>query len=70
MDVDIVDSVDDDDVLLLNFLSDVCEEDFLPDTEANIKHTCGLFKKLSSCFSRNHSSLAIYGPLVQTPEPT
>lgn len=32
MDVDIVDSVDDD-VLLLNFLSDVCEEDFLPDTE-------------------------------------
>lgn len=59
MDVDIVDSVDDD-FLLLNFLSDVCEEDFLPDTETNIKHTCGLFKKLSSCFSRNHSSLAIF----------
>lgn len=40
MDVDIVDSVDDD-FLLLNFLSDVCEEDFLPDTETNIEHTCG-----------------------------
>lgn len=43
MDVDIEDSVDDD-FLLLNFLSDVCEEDFLPDTETNIKHTCGLLR--------------------------
>lgn len=64
MDVDIVDLVDDDDVLFLNFFFDVCEEDFLFDIEVNIKYICGFFKKLSLCILNNYFFLVIYGLFV------